>query len=142
MVTHAINKFRRYQKGLTINDLFPQKEQGICSCGCGRKLEGRKRKWYDRECSSKALLCFRIIKGDTYTIRKELFLRDKGLCNLCKRYDAFWEADHIIPVLKGGGGCDISNFQTLCRECHRKKTTMLYCTPNCSNILTTCNNII
>lgn len=42
MVTHAINKFRRYQKGLTINDLFPQKEQGICSCGCGRKLEGRK----------------------------------------------------------------------------------------------------
>ncbi len=35
---------------------------------------------------------------------------------------SFWDADHILPVAQGGGGCDLDNFQTLCVWCHREKT--------------------
>jgi 5-methylcytosine-specific restriction endonuclease McrA len=34
----------------------------------------------------------------------------------------WWEADHIVPVEKGGGGSGLPNFQTLCCACHRIKT--------------------
>ncbi|KEP67055.1 UNVERIFIED_CONTAM: SWI2/SNF2-containing protein [Hammondia hammondi] len=33
-----------------------------------------------------------------------------------------WHADHIIPVHQGGGLCDLTNVQTLCRACHQLKT--------------------
>lgn len=33
-----------------------------------------------------------------------------------------WEADHIVPVQEGGGGCGLDGYQTLCIGCHRRKT--------------------
>lgn len=36
-----------------------------------------------------------------------------------------WEADHILPVVEGGGGAGLSNLRTLCRCCHRKATAEL-----------------
>lgn len=33
-----------------------------------------------------------------------------------------WEADHILPVVAGGGQCGLDNLQTLCVWCHRLKT--------------------
>lgn len=39
---------------------------------------------------------------------------------------SYWEADHIIPVVKGGGeSTDLNNFRTLCIECHLKVTNAL-----------------
>jgi 5-methylcytosine-specific restriction protein A len=29
-----------------------------------------------------------------------------------------WEADHVIPVVEGGGGCGLDGYRTLCRPCH------------------------
>jgi hypothetical protein len=29
-----------------------------------------------------------------------------------------WNADHIVPVYEGGGGCDLDNLRTLCVVCH------------------------
>lgn len=37
----------------------------------------------------------------------------------------FWEADHILEVVKGGGACGLDNIQTLCIGCHRQKTQNL-----------------
>jgi 5-methylcytosine-specific restriction enzyme A len=37
----------------------------------------------------------------------------------------WWDADHIIPVIEGGGECDLSNLRTLCIPCHRKETREL-----------------
>ena len=37
----------------------------------------------------------------------------------------FWQADHIVPVIEGGGGCDLGNLQTLCTPCHRIETGKL-----------------
>lgn len=36
-----------------------------------------------------------------------------------------WEMDHIVPVVEGGGSCDLSNLRTLCIPCHRKVTAAL-----------------
>lgn len=37
----------------------------------------------------------------------------------------FWEADHIVPVVEGGGGCGLDNLRTLCIPCHRLYTAAL-----------------
>jgi 5-methylcytosine-specific restriction endonuclease McrA len=39
--------------------------------------------------------------------------------------DHLWEADHIVPVAEGGGGCGLENYRTLCIPCHRKVTREL-----------------
>jgi len=36
-----------------------------------------------------------------------------------------WEADHIVPVIEGGGQCGLENYRTLCLSCHRKETAAL-----------------
>lgn len=40
-------------------------------------------------------------------------------------YRRLWEADHIIPVIEGGGCCGLENYQTLCLVCHKKETALL-----------------
>jgi len=98
-------------------------------------------------------------------MRREVFLRDRGICLFCKldceelktkalhllaskgkemvadyldsysipvnrikgflnRRQSFWDADHIIPVSQGGGGCDLDGMRTLCVVCHLKLTKM------------------
>ena len=34
-----------------------------------------------------------------------------------------WHADHILPVYKGGGLCQIENLRTLCVPCHQARGT-------------------
>lgn len=36
-----------------------------------------------------------------------------------------WEADHIKPVVEGGGQCGLENLRTLCIPCHKKETRAL-----------------
>lgn len=36
-----------------------------------------------------------------------------------------WDADHIIPVVEGGGGCGIDGMRTLCHPCHKDQTAAL-----------------
>lgn len=38
---------------------------------------------------------------------------------------ALWDADHIVPVIEGGGGCGLDNYRTLCVTCHRGETATL-----------------
>lgn len=38
---------------------------------------------------------------------------------------SFWEMDHVVPVVEGGGGCGLSNLRTLCQSCHRRETAAL-----------------
>ena len=33
-----------------------------------------------------------------------------------------WQADHIIPVYRGGGLCGLENLRTLCTPCHQDVT--------------------
>jgi hypothetical protein len=55
------------------------------------------------------------------------FLRMCRELKLSKPYGGqhLWEADHIVPVVEGGGECGIENYRTLCIACHRAETAKL-----------------
>lgn len=55
-------------------------------------------------------------------IRFEIFKRDKFTCQYCGRMapDVILEVDHITPVAEGGGN-DMTNLITSCRDCNRGK---------------------
>jgi 5-methylcytosine-specific restriction enzyme A len=36
-----------------------------------------------------------------------------------------WDADHVVPVVEGGGECGLDNYRTLCPVCHRRVTAEL-----------------
>lgn len=58
-------------------------------------------------------------------VRHAVFQKDGYRCRECNRSKedgAILEIDHIVPVAKGGTN-DISNLQTLCKECNRGKYT-------------------
>ncbi len=38
---------------------------------------------------------------------------------------SLWDADHILPVVKGGGGCGLENLRTCCQPCHKGRTKAL-----------------
>lgn len=116
-----LNTRQRYQKYLVLEDLYPS-IHGYCACGCGKELNGHKYKWYSKKCSDGAYTSFCIVKGNTSIIRQELFKIDKGVCRQCSKYSDKWDADHILPVAQGGGGCTLDNYQTLCETCHKEKT--------------------
>ena len=61
-------------------------------------------------------------KPITKKMRFEVFKRDKFTCQYCgaKAPDAILEVDHIKPVAEGGGN-DILNLVTACRDCNRGK---------------------
>ena len=59
----------------------------------------------------------------TSSYRDFIFHRDNYTCARChRRFPAYeLEVDHIVPIALGGFS-NPSNLQTLCRECHKKKT--------------------
>lgn len=136
----VIDPYKRYQKGLCIEDLYPTRLDGYCSCGCMRKISGKRRKWFSDDCRLRSLERFYIVKGDTDVIRDVLLRQDGGGCRSCGEITNNWEADHIIPVFYGGGGCDIDNFQTLCVSCHQEKTSLLNSLPRPLKFFTTMLN--
>jgi len=119
-----IDPFKRVQRSLWGGALFPAKKDGLCDCGCGKPLSKRRTRWATKQCQSMYYDLLMVMKGDLQTIRACVFYRDQGFCRHCGVLSENWEADHIIPVHKGGGGCDLSNFQTLCKDCHKTKTRM------------------
>jgi len=88
-------------------------------------------------------------------LREKVFERDRGICADCgvdtisaawklrfsrgssrssllahwglrtRSRKSLWDADHIVPVIEGGGECDLSNIRTLCLRCHRRATLAL-----------------
>lgn len=122
-----IDRFKRYQNNLSMGELYPD-IRFKCACGCGKNLSGRRTRWANDDCRKKAVVYYWIVKGNQATIRIELSKRDKidgkNYCAFCKTDVTYtdWEADHILEVRHGGGGCGLENFQIVCKECHKKKT--------------------
>lgn len=61
-------------------------------------------------------------KLGTHTRREWLILRDLfGFCLECGRDDCQLEADHIVPLFRGGSD-GLENIQPLCRKCNASKS--------------------
>jgi len=54
--------------------------------------------------------------------RYEIYERDKGICYLCNKKVEFksYEADHIIPISRGGEH-SMQNLAVTCMRCNRSK---------------------
>jgi 5-methylcytosine-specific restriction protein A len=106
------------------------------------------------------------LRSDPGYLRDQVFARDKGVCVLCgtdcaaawnhlrkqrgaarlralahwglgpKSRKSLWDADHILPVVEGGGACDLSNLRTLCLKCHRAATAELRARRNATRAAT------
>lgn len=82
------------------------------------------------------------MRTDPGYARQQVFQRDQGICAKCRK-DVFadefhgngsvrkrrargsgdlWQADHIKPVVEGGGECGLDNLRTLCTACHKAET--------------------
>ena len=59
-------------------------------------------------------------------VRNYVFQRDKFQCQSCGKISAQTKLsiDHIIPLSRGGTN-DISNLQTLCLTCNKRKTNKI-----------------
>ena len=68
------HEFSHYKRRNTLNMavLFPKPKSKICSCGCGKKLTGRRTRWATDDCQLFAFTVHQVISGDPSTIR-ELF---------------------------------------------------------------------
>lgn len=53
------------------------------------------------------------------------FRRRLGRTLGARRHGGYWDADHIKPVVLGGGECGLDNYRTLCIMCHKKVTAKL-----------------
>lgn len=65
-----------------------------------------------------------VCRLDTYELKRRM--KGRGMWSkLCEkgfvRRRSLWELDHIVPLIDAGSH-DLSNLQTLCVPCHRKKT--------------------
>jgi 5-methylcytosine-specific restriction protein A len=82
-----------------------ERDAGICaSCGVDCLLAGRQLKRLRGAARLKALLHWGLRAGSRMSL---------------------WDADHIVPVVEGGGECDLQNIRTLCLKCHRTVTAEL-----------------
>ena len=104
---------------------FNEKGEKIC-INCDAVLPKRRLLY----CSDKCCMEFyRKHVKDWGMIREQIFKRDKYICQECGIKTSFEgpleirpECDHIIPISLGGAEFKKSNLQTLCHDCHAKKT--------------------
>lgn len=128
-----IDPYKRTQS-VPMAKMFPKPDKKICSCGCGRKLTGKRRRWATDQCQQFAYSVNAIINGRSEVITHFLKLYfGEWACKSCGLMDVYTEfnngmivddihKDHIVAVANGGGGCWLSNYQLLCKSCHKEKT--------------------
>lgn len=127
---------------------FGKNGRALCRF-CEKPVEPPRRTF----CSESCVHEWKLRKSSSY-VRACLYRRDRGVCAICgidasalrgagrrmkyKDYKAYakslrmpykrstwWDADHIVPVVEGGGECGLWNYRTLCVSCHRTVTKQL-----------------
>jgi 5-methylcytosine-specific restriction enzyme A len=130
---------------------LPRGAEGRALCRwCGAEVPRPRRSF----CSESCVDAWRLRTSPGY-LRGRVYARDKGVCARCtvdtvaalrllrrargdRRREllaiwgltaltrkSLWDADHIVPVVEGGGECDLGNLRTLCIHCHRVVTRAL-----------------
>jgi hypothetical protein len=58
--------------------------------------------------------------------RKQVLQRDRWRCRICGRpVDKYAQVDHVVPAIEPDDvNCDTDKLQTLCLECHSRKTRL------------------
>ena len=138
--------------GRAVHATLPRGANGRCLCRwCSLEVPKGRRTFCSDDCVHQWRL-----RSDPGYLRDQVLARDRGVCHCCRvdtlaaerslrrsrgltrerllnhwdmqRYTrrSLWEADHILPVVEGGGECDLTNLRTLCLRCHRMATLGLH----------------
>lgn len=97
--------------GASVQWRIRQRDKGVCAV-CGIDTE-----WLKNELHK--IKCVNYSNGMTWPIWRNSL----GVWNTHNHQ--LWEADHIIPVILGGGCCGLDNYRTLCLKCHKEETAAL-----------------
>lgn len=124
-----------------------ERDQGICS-GCGLDCDELAKEFNRFKSRRRSYFSWQTI-GHERTRKMIARWGPKGAPNVYARYvqainrrykemskdltaqgfdtqrTTFWDADHIVPVVEGGGECGLDNYRTLCQPCHKAETKAL-----------------
>ena len=100
----CVHEWRQRSDPAYLRECVLERDKGICAL-----------------CGTDTLAEWRRLKRMPFA-RRHLALKEWGLPALRR---SLWDADHIVPVVEGGGECDLSNLRTLCLRCHRRETAAL-----------------
>lgn len=94
-----------------------ERDRGVC-CLCSTDTVVVEQQW---------ALKINAVRGDVDKFKRttEEFRRRLGTTPGARRHGGYWDADHIKPVVLGGGECGLDNYRTLCILCHKKETAKL-----------------
>lgn len=109
---------------VSLKDL-PRGANGYPLCRwCQRETPGPRRTFCGEACVHEWR-----IRTDPGYVRQKLHEKERGACQLCGvacgGIRGAWQADHIVPVAEGGGGCGLDGYRTLCKPCHKEQTKQL-----------------
>jgi 5-methylcytosine-specific restriction endonuclease McrA len=96
--------------------LVHQRDKGICAlCGLDCDALWEAVDW-----------CNKTFKKKLYYGEHAQLMHDFRFAFGLQRWPGdLWDADHVKPVVEGGGECGLDNFRTLCIPCHKKVTREL-----------------
>lgn len=107
-----------------------KRDNGICR-KCGRNAEEAKSRHEKLESGMKNKYWENLWEWDLEIQARFVMYREIEMRRLRNDFQiisperSWWEADHVIPVSKGGGECGLENYQTLCVRCHKEETAVL-----------------
>lgn len=93
----------------------------------GYQWDDRRRRWLpnqDREIDWKEVGAWRKKTKKRWSDNPGFNTGDVGVGRRRRRRSG-WDADHIIPVIEGGGLCTVDGYRTACQPCHKRATAEL-----------------
>lgn len=118
----CVNAWRERCDANWITYQLQLRDQGICSrCGLDtldlyRRLDERRRQYMGGRHHFDRLKALQRICFERLGFSLRVFQMDRR----CP-----FDADHIVPVIEGGGCCGLENYRTLCIPCHKQETADL-----------------
>lgn len=120
----CVDEFVVRSDGNSVRRLVHARDHGVCAhcgidCDALEKLVRRLNRSKDPVDRAKIGPLGRELRARGFVVR----LRDDG--QYIGLHTSLWDADHIVPVIEGGGVCGLANLRTLCKPCHRNETRAL-----------------
>lgn len=135
----CVHEYKQRWDAGAIRSMTYHRDKGVCAA-CGIDCEQWKKiyfkfkhgwawknpralvEWYKPDDSHQGMNAYRTNKRGRKNIRRcEQYFRNRARIKEAMS----WEADHIIPVIRGGAMLGIGNIRTLCQRCHKAETKRL-----------------
>lgn len=106
--TDCVHEYRLRSSGSYLRQHVYLRDRGVCAiCGLDTKELAKQLSQLGQSDPARDVL----LKQNRIHSTRKIKLKKYG--------GGLWDADHIVPVKKGGGECGLENIRTLCIQCHK-----------------------